>query len=307
MKYLPLVLLIISSLRGFSQASVYHPFSLDKKTEWRTDYFSNDCIDQAYALCYSIRHYSEGDSIVDSLKYTKIYNDGIGYFPDTVTYQIHSIVGLIREDTFNKKLYFIFDGSSIEYLLYDFDLFVGDTVVTFLNVDLVVASIDSILLGNEYHKKINFDNSFPHLIFIVEGLGSQGGLFTELYDGYGFEAAEVLKCFKVNDTILYEDSSYYFTECNLSYPSYIEENAIVELSIFPNPAVLNQNLFISGDLCKGCTISIYNSMGKPIFLDQDYNKSTGIYLKNDLFSPGIYMLKIQANNTLFKGIKICIL
>ncbi len=288
---------------SFSQSNVYHPFPLDQKTEWRTDWFSIDCIDQNYSLCASRRHYTGVDSIIDNINYTKIYREGIAYLSDTIIYGT-SFEGLIREDTAGKKIYFLDYGSSIELLIYDFDVKVGDTVNTFLASNLVVSSIDSMLLGNEYHRKINFENSFPHPIFVVEGMGSNGGLLATLYDGFGFETTEVLKCFQINDTTIYEDTSYNFTTCELDFPDHIYELSVSKLSVFPNPVPIGQTLFISGG--SGISYTIYNARGYPVVLNHMYNQLAGIHVVRELLPPGIYFIRIQAENSIPAVLKIII-
>lgn len=47
------------------QANVYHPFPLAQSSEWRSDYFSIDCIDQSYSLCASWNFCTDGDTTID--------------------------------------------------------------------------------------------------------------------------------------------------------------------------------------------------------------------------------------------------
>jgi hypothetical protein len=66
-------------------------------------------------------------------------------------------IGALREDT-QKHIYFFADTASAEMLLYDFHLYVGDTLPPAPNPIMganVIVSIDSILGTGHYHKRYN--------------------------------------------------------------------------------------------------------------------------------------------------------
>jgi len=108
-----------------------------------------------------------GDTVIGAYHYSKLY-DGLGSSVPS---------GGIRNDTLNKKVYRYFFATGTEYLLYDFNLAVGDTVNSSggfgFYADLLsypgsiapptidtawVTSIDSILMPYDgiYHRRFNF-------------------------------------------------------------------------------------------------------------------------------------------------------
>jgi len=143
--------------------------------------------------CFSVswmKFWFEGDTIIENLKYKKVYwqwNDSIADFSKAQYF------AAIREDTIAEKVYFVpanLDNpqqGTDEYLLYDFAVDVGETInfytfwpdIWYLREEThVVESIDSILIDNQYRKKINFIGKLYYMPEAwIEGIGSTHGLF----------------------------------------------------------------------------------------------------------------------------------
>ena len=91
----------------------------------------------------------------------------------------------------DKRVYF--DHSTLEgpwyknLLLYDFSLNVGDEFIA-NGYKYIVVSIDSVLVGNEYRKKYNFEltlEGFPrYKLSVIEGIGCPQNLFHTLGDPF---------------------------------------------------------------------------------------------------------------------------
>lgn len=149
----------------------------------------------------------------------------------------------LREE--GRKVYQIID--SVEYVLYDFSLEVGDTFTTvqssrFPEKKLIVTGIDSvILLDNRVRKRIkltcetmgNFYN------YWIEGIGSTSGIIgdelnciLDLYSG--------LMCFYVEGELVFNNER--FEECWVKTSTSDPHN--LGLSIYPNP--VNDKIIISG-------------------------------------------------------------
>lgn len=110
----------------------------------------------------------------------------------------------MRDNVATKKVYFIEHGKSTEEVLYDFTLEVGDTIrgyhVDYHYPRATVKAIDSVLIGNEYHKRLLLSDVYN--IYWIEGVGSTYGLtegVTNNVDAMGYQ----LLCF--GNT---EESSY---------------------------------------------------------------------------------------------------
>jgi hypothetical protein len=134
----------------------------------------------AYFSVSYMKFWFNDDTIIEDLKYKKVYmqsHDTIADFNKTHYFAV------IREDTMAEKIYCIY-GKHEEFLLYDFSVNVGDNV-KFYSLwcwwtpqlkELIVKSIDSVLIDNLYRKRINFGYN-KHEESRIEGIGSTNGLF----------------------------------------------------------------------------------------------------------------------------------
>jgi len=86
-----------------------------------------------------------------------------------------------------------------EYVLYDFDLIVGDTFQLTPSYDIILANIDSIMINGIYYRKFNFDTpvvaNLPFDYHWIEGIGSSIGFYPYFYY---FEDFLYFKCFLQN-------------------------------------------------------------------------------------------------------------
>ena len=129
---------------------------------------------------------------INSKLYKKVYalnNFGLNYTGKTPS-------GFMREDTIAKKVYFIENASSPEYLLYDFSLAVNDSV--FLTFPYSVSyngyyRCDSIVTKNEasgprkhFFLRKHLGNSQPNILYHdhIEGIGSTYTTLYIYYPGY---------------------------------------------------------------------------------------------------------------------------
>lgn len=194
-----------------------------------------------------------GDTSINGITYNKIYyqktwNEIIYEDLNQQTIITESangdgpgqLIGLIRQEEFNKKVYFRrlntqefgCHSSSItpneDYLLYDFNLEIGDTFVFASQEESEVLSIDSIeLIDGSYRKTFNFNN-----FKVIEGIGSDYGLFGRPY----FEGGCVLNCFKEEDKYLISGESISYCDSIVivsNTENLIEEN--FKFDIQPNP------------------------------------------------------------------------
>ncbi|HTA63350.1 MAG TPA: T9SS type A sorting domain-containing protein [Bacteroidia bacterium] len=281
------LLFLTISINGFSQVNKYQPFP-DTNAIWRVD--GNDCSTGGpYSSSY--QYIMQGDTIIGAYKYNKIYLSGLVSQPCVQeTYVNYYFCGL-RQDSIAKKVFFIYNGYS-DTLLYDFNLQVGDTVrsvychwntpLGYMN-QLKIIAIDSILLGNKYHKRFKTNAS----TYIIEGVGGSAGLFEPLIT---FETFSNLVCFSHN-TEVYPNT---VTACPLiNNPASINQfkDFNAKLLIHPNPA----NSFFTikyndkSDLIDEAII--YNCIGeivvhnKKIFTNQ-------AYISISTLPQGTYILKI---------------
>lgn len=301
-KYFIVLFVCVLSLL-VSEAQVYVPFP-DSNAIWRVYTREIGC-----TCCASYDYTLEGDTLINSVAYRIVHQDGLIYFEDgmgactTILYgSINDYVGAIRSDNIQKKVFILPRDSLTEYLLYDFNMIVGDTVQGWLNYSsflgwfptvLVVGSIDSILIVNQYRKRFNFmvpgapGTPIPQFI---EGIGSTFDPFSgPLYE---FEWGVWLTCFSHNNQTLYPDTN---SVCLVTHVEQ-SESSNLQVNIFPNPftAQLTISLeMIRGDIWK---YSIQDIFGRIVNSSQKHlenSTSKSIDLSN--LSNGIYFVEIFVN------------
>lgn len=196
------LLSMISCSLASAQTSVYHPFP-DSNASWC---ILTGCLDGSCNGDYGyIVDQLVGDTIVDGMLYHKVQET---YFPSSnnncCTPPLGLGSGYLREDTANKKVYWRGEIMGQDTLLYDFSLQIGDTLNGLMGscpISWVVQTIDSTIVGSDYHKRINFDADTCNGFSIIEGIGSTQGLTNCPYPP--FEMATILQCVTVADELVY--------------------------------------------------------------------------------------------------------
>ncbi len=201
-------------------------------------------------------------------------------------------------------------GATVESLLYDFNLNLGDTVHSLLlslnltcnsSIDTVtVYAIDSILINGSYRKAWQYVGQFGCFFFpVVEGVGSLNGLIDNLSS---FEEGGTLICVK-NDS-----ANYYFTSsilgCNF-IQSLNSLSSAFDVEIYSNPFEQTLKLKIKDEFAEKIILTINNMYGQPIYkseerITHELNKSIDL----STFSFGTYFLKLidNRNQTLYKKV-----
>jgi len=238
------------------------------------------------------------DTIINEISYKKLYMFYDSVFDkSTATY-----VGGIREDE-NKRIYFKGDTvihyfkPEIDYpdykeiVLFDFSVNVGDTISGGNYPDvvwLVVSSIDTIQIGDNLRRRINFHT---REYTWIEGIGSLRGLLFTL-GGIPTCGAPYndLICFKQNDEVLYFNNDY--SEC---FPTGIKtrKNSYFDIKVFPNPS--NENIMFSFGKQKIERIQINDSMGR-LCDSFDCKMQSDFLLSIEKYQPGIYFYVVTNKN-----------
>ncbi|MBK6396705.1 MAG: T9SS type A sorting domain-containing protein [Bacteroidetes bacterium] len=300
-------LIFLYSVARFStqaQTSIYHEFP-DSNAVWNIDE-SAYCFMLPFAtLRYSI--VMDGDTLIGGSNYHKL---NIPYV-DTTSAPCYTgypqYAGSIREDVALKMVYIIPPDDSVEQVLYDFNLEVGDTVHGYLgswlfpnNLDTVTA-IDSILVGNSYRKRWSICPNYD--IFIIEGVGSTFGLIEYSPGSMSADFTQyTVRCFKQNDTLLYP---YWNTTCDLINTADKINQSAFKTSVFPNPFTMESTLTIDPSIeLSDLNLSIYNSLGILTRNHKIVDHSTTI--RKDDLPNGLYYLKILKDGLIIGSGKIII-
>lgn len=275
--------------QSVAQTNVYHPFP-DSNASWLIECCGVVGPPPTPPSCNWIQHQVTGaDTIIGSYTYKKVFDGS-------------SFVGAYRQNIPNKKVYCINQlFQNTEYLLYDFALAVGDTFTARPLADCdsfsVVTSIDSILIGGGYRKKINFQSiTCCAFISIIEGIGSEAGLFEHsCFEGWcGL-------CEYKNDSITFD---YNIGSCNATVSEIFSIRAIY---ISPNP-FSTQTTLHSEKVFNNATLTIYNSFGQQVKQITPINIGAGqtIILHRENLPSGIYFLRLTQDNATFATSKLVI-
>ena len=268
--------LIFSSLNGQN----YFPLVEDNK-EWNVLQVIYSPPYPWYDTTYYTYSYKfEGDTLINNLTYLKVYRYDTKVLPDWYYYCA------IREDQ-DKKVYVkVWD----EFLKYDFDVDVGDTVEIYdfdYPHELFVESIDSVLVDDEYRRRIflryvdysGFTESW------IEGIGSNRGVMESGTAGYVGGWTWFL-CMHQDGELVYMNPNY--TSCYMTNVSITELDAS-SIKVYPNPAsgiliIANlNNLTIE-------SITLFDYRGQSV---RDFDaKNNFIDLAG--INAGIYLLRLSS-------------
>jgi len=214
-----------------------------------------------------------------------------------------SVVGAIREDTVQKKIYF--HNGTNEIVLYDFSLDVGDTInySTNLNYNLdyykVVDYIDSTLVSGQYRKTWYLTNSYMGMPDIwIEGIGSvyrYGLLYPNDPDIVMDASIPYFGCFS-HGTVIYINGNNCIGTCPCTYwLVQVEEiNEINEdITMFPNPAKNRITVEFSNDIGAYNSIEFLACNGKLIRKIEISSDRIEIDIKE--LNNGIYFIRLTGN------------
>lgn len=260
------------------------PIPMDSNSQWRVVRGYND---GTCANMYNAMYFVDGTITENGHEYYTIYESGEFYQqvinppgPCNETYFYENeYLAAIRSE--NGKTY-LWTGWE-EVLLMDFTLDVGDTMTSYICPSLVVTSVDSVLVGDEYRKRINFSNMGEE-IWMVEGVGHNGGLIEPMT--LILEFASWFVCYGEDYEFLYGDST-----CMLNVG--IEDGLVFkkQVHVYPNPTSGDVTIDFAGNQIS--SISLMNMYGDVLY-KQVFEGVNSQQLKLDLsaFKAGVYFLVV---------------
>jgi len=278
---------------------------VDTTKMWRNRIIGFECNSNPYSERYTETIKFEGDTTINFKQYKKIFRAVDEFYSQWEFY------AFIREDN-NEKVFIRADTSQQEYLLYDFNPNINDTLMvysifdyTYFNAEfgfvsniMKVDSIDTVFIAGKNRKRISIscDNCMEE--YWVEGIGNLENGILHNQMGYFNSITQNLLCVYNSDTLLYENpdinSCYEYYECPTNI---VEKNKIKKITIYPNPITETSTLKI--DNSNNNTLEIYDNQGKlitKINIDNEY-----IINRKD-FKSGIYFYLIRnKENLIGKG------
>jgi len=234
-----------------------------------------------------------GDTTINNLNYAKLFRKkqitymstggSMGNCP-LPNLSPRGYLGAMREA--GKQVFFKL-GQDAEYVIYDFNLTIGDTVPDPAN-DVsysIISAIDSIDIQGIYRKRFTVESTNIPDFYIIEGIGSERGLlFSYLLS---LDCAYSLECYKEENSVVYA-----FGNCDFNLGTeQITETATIK--IYPNPIQVNQNLRIASSSNEGVYVKIWDPIGRLIYQSISTEK---IIETNSITSKGIYLIQLDESS-----------
>jgi len=276
--------LFFSVLTGYNQA--YLPL-LVENNEWNvlcagtTPYPYWDTV-------YSTMSYKiSGDTLINAMQYKKVYSS------DEEVPLNWNINCCMREDT-TGLVWMRYLNESDEYLVYDFSINPGDTVILghYDSVRMLVDSITVMSIEGNDHRKYWFtclDNPY-YDEYWIEGIGSSRGL---TWSGSAMVVGGFYKllCMSQEEGLYFMNPEY--SSCYLNTVG-VRETEPSPFRLYPNPARDILTIEYSSDLKPG-SITINDIAGRMIMEFHPDQKSLDI----SSLPMGIYLLMITTGRDVF--------
>ena len=269
------------TLYSNGQTSVYHPFP-DSAAVWNIE--ADWPCPQVINLYADFSITITGDTLISGQIYHKLSTPYVVQY-----YHINGCGGegpgyrgAIRQDKAIKKVFIVQPLDTLEKLLYDFNMNVGDTVKGVVEsgalIKDTVQSIDSVLVGSSYRKRWNI----TYGISFVEGIGSEFGLVEYSKNGIiGTFPFYGITCFSQNGVTLYP---YYSTNCQLITSINSVDKNSNEIKIYPNPS----NGSFTADFDQSIKSIWLTDLLGNIIVKHETNNQTKFNIDN--LSSGTYIL-----------------
>ncbi|MBL4650850.1 MAG: T9SS type A sorting domain-containing protein [Aureispira sp.] len=278
-------ILLCCILSNLCTAQTYIPFDFDNGL-WQEEYHDMQYQRSEY------NYFTDGDTVINSLTYHKLYTVGRG----TITYghtppipwsTFSAAAGFIREDN-NKRIYYNGGNGIAEQLLYDFNIALGDTIsippIDNMFDRAVVVAVDSILICSTLRRRYKLDivaGGLLHDLYWTEGTGSTHGLIPRYYS---FERGVLTTC--------YSDSTCIIPCLTIVSTNSIENQSSKLATIYPNPSSTTSTLQLNNSAVS-TNISIINSLGQVVLTKTTNNQEETLDLSQ--WVAGIYYVRLEYN------------
>ncbi|MDR2086153.1 MAG: T9SS type A sorting domain-containing protein [Dysgonamonadaceae bacterium] len=244
------------------------------------------------------------DTIIDELTYYKLLT------AKDASSNVWESNGYIREDAVNQKVYYKPENHP-EWLLYDFDVQVGDIIQSYENqysfqeVSITVRAIDYISTGDKLRKKITvrstcFDEDatyFEDHVWI-EGIGCMDGFLRSTFalNPDGREQLSLL-CFSQNEELIYKPAEIGIEDCFVW--RYQNQTGIRDRQVMSGCSIriIDNTLFLSLEQDATFEIAILDAEGKILLKENGRGNQFQTNI-NRLYS-GVYLVNVQAGNQVF--------
>ncbi|MCP3931884.1 MAG: T9SS type A sorting domain-containing protein [Bacteroidetes bacterium] len=238
----------------------------------------------------TISYQLAGDTLINAVSYKKVYSS---YEEIPVNW---NLCNFMREDA-NKKVWIKETMADDEYLLYDFSINEGDSILVgnYEPVYLFVDSVTSVTVNETARQKywMSCKAQPDYHETWIEGVGSNKGV---VWSGSAFITGGWywLLCVSENGALAYMNP--YFNSCYFVATS-IEETYKGELKAYPNPAKdyvvfeLPANALGGG---KNLTLQIHNLVGEMVHQERVHHHQGATSLSVSQWPSGMYIATIHS-------------
>lgn len=282
---------------------------IDNTSEWHFQgtawYFEFTNCNQDFAVEDSyITYYIQGDTMINSQTYLKMYQERIdsNYCSSNPAIQWVDVSdnfrSFIREE--NNRIFTYNPSMGTEELFYDYNT-IG--IGTTLSSDCVVSSIDTLYLLYQPYLKYNCGCTYNNSEFLIQGIGTKRYFFASLNCGVGIEGDWVNKCYTKNGFTISIDA---MTSCISTGDTtlYVDVNEVSEQTerrIYPNPSDDKIKVEIDKGLIE--KYAVYAIDGRKL-LFSDHINSAELSLDLTNLEKGVYIIVFELNNGQVFGEKI---
>lgn len=243
-------------------------------------------------------YHLEGDTVIESKTYHKLFSDTHNYTVtvggDTVSsgFSYHQYAGAIREDSFKHIFFRSFNGYD-DWLLYDFNISIGDTTTTVSYYEAIVDSIDSFYVNNHWYTRFILHELYfgCENIYLMEGIGTSYGFINGVDC---FEGLSVLNCFSENGIHIYGDSSIICDQFIWTPAEHIANPP--RLMVNPNPFTTSTTITLT-NYTAPFNLQLFDESGREVPLQyntrQQNGRTTFIIDRSELRS-GMYFLSVAS-------------
>lgn len=265
-----------------------------------TTYSQLECFfpdSDSYYSISTFKFWFEGDTLINNYKYKKVFmqtEETIANFNNAVYY------AALREDTIAERIYCIQKEDGIERLIADYSLSPNDTISVFsfwpninspLKMTIEINSVDSILIGEIYHKRLSIDHDWASSEDIheswIEGIGSSYGIFfpSSILNSLEVDYPRLL-CVHINDTLYYQNEKY--NNCYKDFSTQINSknlNTNFNIHIENNKIVVDEGF-------EDFEYKIFDISGNILNIGIVYSNKIEI---SSLLNSGVYFLSLYEN------------
>jgi hypothetical protein len=267
-------------------------YAIDPTSRWKINITNDTRSNILETYIYFIDH----DTIINSVTFYKLYRSGVFYFTNPYYYYSHAYIGAIRD--FENRFYFIRKEETLEKLLIDFNLKLGDTIHSIIGKDRIVNLLDTLNDGRKRFGSIPFicGGCCPTPV-LIEGIGHTDGLIEDPSCNHPGYNNNILICYSENGNTIYQNENNTGNNCDLSVSVPGKPVNDTKLKIYPVPA--KNTITVETPENQDCfRVEIYDLQGsikysKNIRITNGKKTNIDISALND----GIYVITVSFSNS----------